>query len=103
VLKVVVDANLVVSAIINKTGTPAKLLQAWRDNVFLLIISDQMLEEIERVLQYPHLKNKYKLMDEEIERVITAIKRFAVILPDIITVDVIKRVYGCHRNLLSFS
>jgi len=89
VLKTVIDTNLFVSSIINKSGIPAKLLQAWQDHDFLLIISDQMLEEMRRVLQYPHIKNKYNLKDDDIAKVIDTIERFAVVLHDVEGVDVI--------------
>ena len=88
-LKTVIDTNLFVSSIINKSGIPAKLLQAWQDHDFLLIISDQMLEEMRRVLQYPHIKNKYNLKDDDIAKVIDTIERFAVVLHDVGGVDVI--------------
>ncbi|MBU4186412.1 MAG: putative toxin-antitoxin system toxin component, PIN family [Proteobacteria bacterium] len=88
-LKTVIDTNLFVSSIINKSGIPAKLLQAWQDHDFLLIISDQMLEEMRRVLQYPHIKNKYNLKDDDIAKVIDTIERFAVVLHDVEGVDVI--------------
>ncbi len=71
--KAVIDTNLFVSSVINKNGTPAKLLQAWRDNAFLLIISEQMLEDVERVLQHPQIKNKYNLKDDEIKQVVDTI------------------------------
>ena len=89
VLKAVIDTNLFVSSIINKNGVPAKLLQAWRDHVFLLILSDQILEEIRRVLRYPHIKNKYNLKDNTISKVIDTIEKFAVVLHDVDEIDVI--------------
>lgn len=90
VFKAVIDINLFVSSVINKNGTPAKLLQAWRDNAFLLIISEQMLEDVKRVLQYPQIKNKYNLKDDEIKQVVDTIKNFAIVFPDVIELDVIK-------------
>jgi hypothetical protein len=90
VLKAVVDVNLVVSGIISKEGSPAKLLLAWRNNDFLLIISEGMLEETKKVLQYPRIKNKYNLNVQDISQAIGAIERFAFVLPDRIKVDIIK-------------
>lgn len=90
-LKTVIDTNLFVSSIINKSGIPAKLLQAWRDHDFLLIVSDQMLEEMGRVLQYPHIKNNYNLKDDDIAKVIDTIERLAVVLDDVEEVDVISK------------
>jgi putative PIN family toxin of toxin-antitoxin system len=90
VLKVVIDINLFVSGLISKKGNPAKLLQLWHDHAFLLVISEQMVKEIERVLQYPRIRNKYNLKDEEIEQAVGTIKKFAVVLPDAIELGVVK-------------
>lgn len=89
-LKAVIDTNLFVSGLISKKGNPAKLLQLWHDHAFLLVISEQMVKEIERVLQYPRIRNKYNLKDEEIEQAVGTIKKFAVVLPDAVELDVVK-------------
>lgn len=88
--KVVIDANLFVSALISKKGNPARLLQLWSEWAFLVIISEQMLKEMQRVLQYPRIKNKYNLKDEQIAQAVDTIKKFAIILPDVIILDVVK-------------
>lgn len=89
-LKVVIDINLFVSGVISKKGNPARLLQLWHNRAFLVIISEQMVEDLGRVLRYPRLKNKYNLQNEEIEQAVSAIKKFAVMLPNTIELDVIK-------------
>ncbi len=89
-LKAVIDANIFVSAMISKKGNPAKLLQLWRDRVFIAIISEQMVEELIRVLRYPRIRNKYNLEDEEIEIAVGAIRTFAIVLADTIELDIIK-------------
>ena len=89
-LKAVVDINIFVSGLISKKGNPARLLQLWYDRAFLVVISEQMLEEFGRVLRYPHIRNKYNLKDEEIEQAVNTIEKFAIVLPDLIELDVIK-------------
>lgn len=90
VLKVVIDVNLFVSGVISKKGNPARLLELWRNSAFLAIISEQMLKDIKRALHYPHIKNKYSLKDEEIEQAVDTIEKFAIVVPDVINLDVIK-------------
>lgn len=89
-LKAVIDANLFVSGIISKKGKPARLLQLWYERVFLVVISEQMLQELEKVLRYPRIKNKYNLKDEEIDQAISTIQKFAIVLPDTLKLDVVK-------------
>jgi len=89
-LKAVIDVNLFVSGVISKKGNPARLLELWYDRAFLVVISEQMVEELGKVLRYPRIRNKYNLKDEEIEQVVDTIKKFAVVLPDVIKIDVVK-------------
>lgn len=88
--KVVIDTNVFVSSIIKKDSVPARLIQLWRENAFVVITSEQMVDEIREVLQYPHIKNKYKLQHEDINAVITAIEKDAVVLTDVFELEVIK-------------
>ena len=89
-LKVVVDTNQFVSSIIHRYGPSAQLLQAWRDYHFILILSQKILEEIKRVLQYPHIKQKYNLNQAEIESLIQMIEQEAVVLSESMNLDVVK-------------
>ena len=88
--KVVLDTNIFVSSLIKKDSVPARLIQLWRENAFLIIISEQMLDEMRKVFQYPHIKNKYKLKDEDINAVITTIEKDAIVLTDVLELNVIK-------------
>ncbi|MFH1283508.1 MAG: putative toxin-antitoxin system toxin component, PIN family [bacterium] len=88
--KVVIDINIFVSSLIKKDSVPARLIQLWRENAFLIIISEQMLKEIQRVLQYPHIKDKYKLTSEDINLAISSIEKDAIVLTDVLELDVIK-------------
>lgn len=88
--KVVIDTNIFVSSLIKKESIPARLIRLWRENAFLVIVSEQMLEEIKKVLQYPQIKSKYKLRNEEINQAISAIEKDAIVLTDVLELDVIK-------------
>lgn len=89
-LKVILDTNQFVSALISKKGAPAKLLQAWKNRSFILITSQDIIEEIQHVLQYPHITKKYHLKKEYIESLINLIEHEAVVLSDSIPLNVIK-------------
>lgn len=89
-LKVVLDTNQFVSSIISKKGLPSQLLQAWRKHAYILIISKEIIREIEQVLQYPHITKKYYLQKKDIESLIHLIEQEAVILPNPSKVNIIK-------------
>ena len=54
--RVVLDANVYVSALLAPTGSPARILERWADGQFDVIASPLLLAEVERVLRRPKLK-----------------------------------------------
>jgi len=59
-MKVVLDTNLLCSALMKSGGLPDRLYLAWRDRLFTLVTSEEQLEEFRRVTRYPSVK---KLID----------------------------------------
>ncbi|MBL7081300.1 MAG: putative toxin-antitoxin system toxin component, PIN family [Candidatus Omnitrophica bacterium] len=89
-LKVVLDTNQFVSSFIVKKGLSAQLLQAWRKYAYVLITSKAILKEIEEVFHYPHITKKYSFKKTEIDSFIGLIEKRAIVLSDLIELDVIK-------------
>lgn len=52
-MKVVLDTNILVSGIARPHGTPGRIVTAWLEGQFDLVVSNPLLDEFERVLQYP--------------------------------------------------
>ena len=80
-LRVVVDTNQFVSALISKQGAPARLLDAWRARRFVLVLSDDILKEIRRALFYPRIMRKYHLTQDRVDRFMHLLEHEAVIVP----------------------
>jgi len=55
-MRVVLDTNVLVSALISAGGPPAKLLDAWRAQRFTLVSSSEQLEEFRAVTRHPKLR-----------------------------------------------
>lgn len=55
-MNAVFDPNVVVSAAISPTGTPAELIRRWRAGQVELVLSELLLDELARVLRYPKLR-----------------------------------------------
>jgi hypothetical protein len=90
VLVVVLDTNIIVSGTIQKAGHSAAILDAWRDGQFLLIVSEALLEEVRDVLHRSHIKKKYRLADEEIEKVLDDLRRYSKEVPGKLEVHIIQ-------------
>jgi putative PIN family toxin of toxin-antitoxin system len=55
-MRVVLDTNVLCSALITPGGLTDRLYQAWREKRFELITCEEQLEEFRRVTRYPRLK-----------------------------------------------
>ena len=73
-MKVVLDANIIVSAVIKPTGKPAQIL-GQRDR-FELLISDHIIQEARRVLHRKHIQQKYHPSEDKIEGILQVLKEF---------------------------
>lgn len=62
-MRAVLDPNVLVAAVLSPSGTPAKLLQAWNEGAFELVVSPHLLEELERVVAYPKLRRRISAED----------------------------------------
>ena len=73
-LRVVIDTNVIVSGILSRKGAPAELLNAWRERRFVLLSSSAIVAEVRAVVQYPRIRHKYHLSDDEIEQTMTLLE-----------------------------
>src|SRR5580693_7418236 len=76
-IRVVIDTNVVVSAALNDDGLPAAVLSLAIDKKVLMIVSDPILAEYERVLNRPYLKlsaTRIKALLADIHRSSTVIR-----------------------------
>jgi putative PIN family toxin of toxin-antitoxin system len=65
--KILIDTNVWVSAFLNPSGYPAKIITAWLEDKMQIVISMPLLKEILDVLQRPKIQKKYKYSAEEIK------------------------------------
>ena len=89
-LKAVIDTNQFVSALISKQGPSAQLLDRWREQKFILVTSPEIIAEIKKVLEYPHIAKKYKLSKSDVRSLLNLIEHAAVVIPKPLAVHIIK-------------
>jgi len=81
-LKAVLDTNVLISGLINPKGTPARLVGAWRERKFDLVVSPAILEELAKVLQREKIRRYYEHLDKDLaRRFVVGIRRFAILVP----------------------
>jgi uncharacterized protein len=54
-LRAVLDVNVLVSALLSRTGASGRLIATWLGGAFELVVSEALLAELERALAYPKL------------------------------------------------
>jgi putative PIN family toxin of toxin-antitoxin system len=59
-MRVVLDTNILISALISPYGPPEAIYRAWRTARFELVTSDFQLDEIKRATRYPKLRERLK-------------------------------------------
>lgn len=81
-VRIVLDTNILVSALIKKEGPAGRLLEAVRNGHFTLVTSDYQIGELQSVLPRPHLRISPTDV-EELFKFLKATAVFATDLPDI--------------------
>jgi putative PIN family toxin of toxin-antitoxin system len=90
VRRAVLDANVLVSALNNPQGAPARVLDAWRAERFQLLVSVAILDELGRVLRYPKIVAYHQWSDERLRTWLDALAHLAVMTPGRLTLAVIQ-------------
>lgn len=80
-MKLVVDTNVLISAILTRDAPPARLLGLWRSKAFTLLSSDLQLEELARVTRYPKLRQR--LQPAVVGELINDLRSLAVMVGDL--------------------
>jgi putative PIN family toxin of toxin-antitoxin system len=83
-MRLVLDTNILLSALMVRGTPPDRLYEAWRHGRFHLASAEQQLEELKRVSRRPFFQNR--LSASEIGRMVNDIRRLATMcdpLPDV--------------------
>lgn len=79
-MRAVLDANVIVSALLSPRGTPATVLRRWLEGSYELILSPLLLGELERALAYP--KIRARVTPSEARELIALLRDGAVVRED---------------------
>lgn len=79
-MRVVLDVNVLISALLSPTGAPARVLVAWTAGQFELIVSPLLLGELQRALAYPKLRRLIDAADAD--AFVAWLTRSATVAPD---------------------
>jgi hypothetical protein len=89
-MRVVLDANIYVSALINTNGNPSRIILAWERGEFDVLISEAILDEIGRVLRYPRIVKRHRQEENSIQRFLRLLENEALLVEPDQALNVIK-------------
>lgn len=72
-MRAVLDPNILISALLSRTGAPAELVARWLAGEFELVFSAALLHELERALAHSKLRARIPVADAE--ALITLLRR----------------------------
>lgn len=76
-MKVVLDTNIWISGILIPKSIAGKVINFWEAGKLNIIVSEPIINEIARVLQYPKIQKVLKWPDEKIQNYVEYIQFFA--------------------------
>ena len=88
-MRVVLDANVLVSATLSPRGTPAQILNTWRAEQFNLVISEAILAELDQVFRYPKIAKRLRWSEEQLQAFLDNLAAIAILTPGALTLTVI--------------
>ena len=89
-LKIVLDANVFVSAVLKPHSDLAKIFELVKEDKIRLILSEDILSEIKAVLLYPKIKKRHRQGQKEIEEFLEKTARVSILTEGKIDADRIK-------------
>jgi uncharacterized protein len=83
--RAVLDTNVLVSGLISPKGPPGSILRALRRNLFTLVSSPAINDEITEVLNRPHIRDRYGLGERifDVSVILWEVAELVTQLPDV--------------------
>lgn len=79
-MRAVFDPNILIAALLSSSGTPAQIVARWLAGEFELVVSETLLEELERALAYPRLRTR--VAASEAAEFVSLLRDGAILAPD---------------------
>ena len=59
-IRVILDTNVLLAALLSSRGAPARILEAWERNLFKLVICPDLIAELRNVVQRPFFRSRLR-------------------------------------------
>jgi len=89
-VRIVLDANQFVSALLKPGSNPDAIMRLVREEKVILLLSEAICDEILRVLTYPKIRNRFNRSDDYLADFVKKLRAVAVITPGTLPLDPIQ-------------
>jgi len=79
-VRAVLDPNVIISAALSRSGTPARVFQIWIEGSYELVCSAKLLDELNRAFGYPKIVSRVHA--DEADELITLLRTEASVRSD---------------------
>lgn len=79
-MRAVLDPNILISALLSPRGAPAEIVARWLRGEFELVVSQRLLDELERALAYP--KVRAHVTEDEASDFVSLLRRAASVVSE---------------------
>ena len=90
-MRVVLDTNVFISALLSAKGAPAEIIRRWQAEEFNVVISPPLLDEFKRVLHYPHVQKHLSRPQEEVDVFLRRLRTVAILVEPDVSLSVIEK------------
>jgi hypothetical protein len=87
---VVLDTNVLISALLSAEGPPAQIIDLWEAGAFDVAVSAPLLDELKRVLRYKRVRKYLEMTSVEIDSLIKQWSSTAVYIDSEMRLDVVE-------------
>ena len=98
-MNVVLDPNVIISALLSPKGSPAEIVKRWQADEFVVVISLALLTGLKRALEYQRVRKYFKKPQETVAALIKRLETVATVVEPQFSSDVIKEDPADNRVL----
>jgi putative PIN family toxin of toxin-antitoxin system len=80
-LRLVVDTNVWISALLNPNGLPARIKWALQEGLFILVMSEPLFTELEEVLERPRFSRRYGITPIIVSELVQLLRERSEVVP----------------------
>lgn len=80
-MNAVIDTSVYISSLLQKQGVPAQVIDAWRAQLFEIVTSPAIVEEVRCTMARSRIRRKYNLTNEQIGKFIYLLLTDTIVVP----------------------